>query len=320
MGMTRSIETWVARWERLWFREAPPQPFALLRLAFGLLGLINLLGLLPVSMFWTIDGLTPIPNPGGVRAMLMELGLGTIAGWLLYGVSVGAFAAMAVGWNSNAAVVVSFLTTVLQTHWTRLPLSSANQVMAVLLFCLLWADTGALWSIDAVRRQRRGTSRGSLLQPVWPLLLIRCQVALIYGSSGLWKLFGSAWRDGTAVYYTLNINIFHRFPYQVPDSFSWFLSLATYATIAWEIAFPVLVMFRRTRWLALLSGVALHLGLWVALEVGPFSWVMMAAYVAFLEWPSERTRVSPPATALEERGSPAAASPEAAGSDGGAAV
>jgi len=63
-------------------------------------------------------------------------------------------------------------------------------------------------------------------------------------------------------------------------------TLTTYGTLAFELAFPLLVAWRRTRILTLIAGVGLHLGAWVTLEVGPFSWVMIATYIAFL--PPER--------------------------------
>ena len=59
--------------------------------------------------------------------------------------------------------------------------------------------------------------------------------------------------------------------------------MATYITLFWEMSFPIMLFHRWTRRVALLMGVFLHLGLWVALELGPFSWVMLASYIAFLD-------------------------------------
>jgi hypothetical protein len=109
---------------------------------------------------------------------------------------------------------------------------------------------------------------------------------LIYFSTGLWKLGGEEWRHGGALYYTLNNNGFARFASSPPDGLLPVLILGTYVTLAWELTFPLLLAFRRTRWIPLAIGVVMHLGMWLTMELGPFPLVMLASYVAFLspEW------------------------------------
>jgi hypothetical protein len=116
---------------------------------------------------------------------------------------------------------------------------------------------------------------------------MRFQMALIYFGSALSKLAFPVWRDGSAVYWALNLNDFHRFPWVIPESAAPLLAVTTWATLGFELFFPLLVIFRRTRPVILWAGVALHLGLWLTLELGPFSWVMLAGYIAFLN--PERT-------------------------------
>ena len=118
--------------------------------------------------------------------------------------------------------------------------------------------------------------------PRWPLRLLQLQIAIIYLNSGLWKLFGEAWRDGSAQQLAANVNLFRRFPVTVPSELDWLATPLTYLTLFWEISFPVLVCFRITRLAALLCGVAIHLGIMGLMEVGTFSLMMLATYVAFL--------------------------------------
>ena len=204
------------RWEAYWFDPVPPHAFALLRIGLAMVALWSLAGLRPVEMFWSLDGLSPLPsNPSGPRAWLMEQGLSAAAGWAFFGYSAVAASAMLLGLRSDAAVLCTFLGLWLQTYWNRLPLSSAHQVELVVLFCLIWTETGRVWSLDARRRPADAAPQPGWL-PIWPLRLIRAQVALIYLSSALWKLMYPAWRDGTAVYWVLNLNAFHRFPWPIP--------------------------------------------------------------------------------------------------------
>jgi hypothetical protein len=276
---------WLDRWEHFWFSPVPPHSFALLRILFGLLGLLGLLGVTPVSMYWPLDGITALPGHGpALRAQLFGLGLGTIAGWVFFVTLLLAFIAMTVGFASGLAVPICFVGSVLQTFWNHLPLSSAHQVLITVLFCLVWADTSSVLSFDAWRERNR--TRESTFaapeHPVWPLRLIEFQVAIIYLSSGLWKLFGPSWRDGSAVHDSLSLNIFHRFPNSASPDIDWLLTLGTYATLFWELTFPLMLLHWWTRRAVLIFGCVMHVGLWLTLELGPFSWVMIASYVAFL--------------------------------------
>ena len=266
-----------------WSRDIPPYSYGVLRIALGLLGLLALIGLTPVDMYWPLDGITPLSgSDSGLRSWLYTNGWGTAAGWAFFVALTVAFTAMMVGVRSNLAVLCAFIGLVGQVHWNRLPLSSAHQVMVVLTFCLLWTDSGAVLSWDA-RRKRRSGPHPLMMQPAWPLQLMRFQIALIYGSSGLHKLSFPIWRDGSAVHWAINLNEFHRLPWVIPETAALAVAFLTWSTLAFELAFPLLVVFKRTRPLVLIAGVGLHLGLWATMELGPFSQVMVASYIAFLE-------------------------------------
>ena len=129
------------RWETFWFEQVPPDLYALLRIVFGVLGLISVIELMPVSMFWSIDGLAPIPGLGiGIRSFLMDHGLGGVAGWAYFLGSVVVFVMMTIGFMTRFAIWACFIGTEFLYSWNHLPLTGANQVIAYVLFCLVWAD------------------------------------------------------------------------------------------------------------------------------------------------------------------------------------
>jgi hypothetical protein len=273
--MLDAVRSWLAARFAV---EIPPHSYALLRILLGVIGLFSTLGLTPVGMYWPLDGLSALPADG-VRAWVAERGLGTVAGYVLFGGLVASFSAMIVGLRSDAAVFASFVGLVAQSHWNGLPLSSAHQVMTVLLFCLIWAETGQVWSLDA-----RWAGHDEVRPvPAWPLWLMRCQVAIVYLSSGLYKFAYPMWRDGTAVHWALNLNAFHRFPWPLPVTAAPLEAFLTWSTLLFELTFWLLVLFRRTRPLALIGGVGLHLGLFATMELGPFSFLMVASYVCYLD-------------------------------------
>lgn len=278
----------MAAWERFWFAEVPPHTYALLRILIGLIGVATLFGLRDVPAFWSLEGIVPADDGGlGVKAFLLSRSLGSVAGHVLFFFSLASFAAMTVGLQTGLAVALALLSSLIQISWNVLPLSGAQATVQVILFCLIWADCGAVWSVDAWRDARgRLPSSGRPeppLVPIAPLRMVRFQIAMIYLSTGLWKLSNERWRDGSALHYILNNHLFRRNPHGWPPALDALATAATYGTLCWELGFAFLVLYAPTRRLALLAGVVIHLGMLATMEVGPFSWVMLAAYTAFLD-------------------------------------
>jgi hypothetical protein len=281
------------RWERFWFQSIPPHSYALLRIAFGAIGILSLVGLTPVELYWPLDAITPLPGEDGIRGAVANAGLGRIAGYAAFALLLVSFTAMTVGYQSDIAVLLCLVGVILQHHLNRYPLSSAHVVMVDILFCLIWTHTGRVWSLDALGKRRvADAAADDAALPIWPLRLVMFQVAVIYGCSGLWKFAYSVWRGGTAAHWAINLNSFHRFPWPLPADAAPLMAALTWFTLAFELLFPVLVWFRRTRPLALVLGVFLHLGLFFTLELGPFSLLMIASYIAFLDPYRMRERVA----------------------------
>ncbi len=270
-----------ARWGRYWFDPVAPQVYGLLRIALGIVACIDLAGMGNIETFWLTSGLAG-PTNATLAQMLERTGSAGIAvGYVVYLFTATAFVAFTTGVCTRWATVAAFLASMARLYWTPLPLSSAHNLLHALLFCLLWVDSGAAWSFDAYRRARRNRRRP--VTAFWPLFLVRFQLSVLYFAAGVWKLLDPAWRDGTALHWILQGNAYSRLPLTLPPALEPAASFLTYFTLAWELAFPLLVLFRRTRPAALLLGVALHTGMATALELGPFSAVVLAGYVAFLD-------------------------------------
>jgi vitamin K-dependent gamma-carboxylase-like protein len=282
-GISRTM-TLLERWHSFWFAPIPCHVYALLRILFGALGFASLIGLRDVQMFWALDGLVPADAAGlGIKAAVAQSGLAAVAPAAVYAGCLASFAGMTIGFRSGVSVPLSLAASLVQLAWNDLPLSAAHAVVQGVLFCLIWADCGSVWSVDAWLERRRTPEAPAPPYVIAPLRLIRFQIALVYLSTGLWKLQSPLWRDGSALHYVLNTNVFHRFPYTLPVSFEPVLTLATYTTLLWELSFAFLVLYGPTRRLALAAGVLIHVGMMAGVEVGPFSLVMLAGYVAFLD-------------------------------------
>ena len=293
------------RWRAFWFEEIPPYNYALLRIFIGAVGAATIIGAWNPA-FWQLSGIVA-PGGAGPWGWLTAHGFGDSAGFALRWALLLGFLCLALGlWTPNISVAI-FLGSGAMVWWNPVPYSGAQQLLHNLTFPFVFADSGAVWSLDAWLRRRGGQATVARTQPIWPLRLWQVQLAMMYLSAALWKMGNPDWRSGAALYYVLNNPTYQRFPGVLP---SWMFGgtvALSHLTIVWEAAFPVLVWFRRTRPAMLLIGLALHLGMWTTLEVGAFMPTVLVAYLAFLDpWQTERRvrRWLPSARAVVPSGSP----------------
>ena len=128
--------------------------------------------------------------------------------------------------------------------------NGGDLVIRAFLFLALFCRWGEAYSIDAWRRRRRELLGGAgerpplRLDPARPLRLMMIQLALIYFLNG-WHKTGPGWRDGTALYYALNLDHFYRIPAQGVVTWMQYvgvLPVLTWLTRAWELCFPLALL------------------------------------------------------------------------------
>jgi hypothetical protein len=112
-------------------------------------------------------------------------------------------------------------------------------------------------------------------------LFCKIQLALIYVLSGFDKLTSPAWRSGDAVYSIANLDLFMNPHLSIPASKTLYLFLA-WAIILFELAFPLLIWFKRFRIYALAAGVIFHLVIIFGLSLPDFGLVMILLYSLFI--------------------------------------
>lgn len=281
--MSSSVEALVSRWREFWFARVPPHAYAVFRIAVGIAGVATMVVVSDPAV-WQLDGITPPSSDEfGIRQWLREHGLGALAGASLrYALLLG-YLALTVGVFSRATAIAMFFGSSIMLWWNWYPFSAAQHLLHNFTLYLLWYDPGRVWSWDALRARRRGVAPAvPEPMPIWPLRLVRCQLAIMYFAAGYWKLGNPDWRAGDALHYILNNNLFQRMPGSVPVEMYPITVALTYVTLFWELFFPFMLWWGPTRGLALALGVALHLGMWSSIELGVFSLTVLAGYTAFL--------------------------------------
>ncbi|WP_420711600.1 HTTM domain-containing protein [Streptomyces sp. NRRL F-4489] len=194
----------------------------------------------------------------------------------------------------------------------------------------LWAAHGLWW---AVRRFAPGEPRTVLdtlavLAHNAGLLVIMVEVCLVYATAGWYKIQGTRWQDGTAVYYPLRLDYFSPWPdlSHLLGGNGLIVMLITYGTVIVQVAFPFTVFNRRLKNVLLAAMVCEHLSIAFLLGLPFFSLAMITADLVFLPtgfltWCERRgsalrRRLFPPRAAAPDR-APAGPAPEAAARSAG---
>lgn len=148
------------------------------------------------------------------------------------------------------------------TNRAWLASSGGQQLMANVLF----------WCAFLAAREKRLKAIG-----FWA---IRLQVLLAYAATGLHKLTGTHWLDGTAM------GIAATDPAYGPAwiaSFPIMASMATYAVLLFQLSFPIAVWFRKLRlpWMAF--GILFHLATAIWMDIPEMGLAFIACYAIWLD-------------------------------------
>ncbi|MET9605057.1 HTTM domain-containing protein [Streptomyces sp. NPDC006512] len=178
--------------------------------------------------------------------------------------------------------------------WTVLGLVLAYGALAgrfgtgwLAAFAALWVGLGLWWLVD--RYEPRGEGRAVLdvlanLLHNAGMLVIMAEVCLIYATAGWYKIQGSRWQDGTALYYPLGLDYFTPWPglSGLLAGSGTLVMLLSYGTVAVQVAFPFTLFDRRVKNVLLAVMMLEHAGIAVLLGLPFFSLAMIAADAVFL--------------------------------------
>ena len=278
---------WGEAWDRFWFTPADPLPLAIVRIIAGtLLAWSCAVWLMDVDAFfgphgWLRDGdvermndqpwqwswFFALSSPTAVRALIL--------------VTLVAAACLALGLATPVAAWVALVGFLAAVNRTPLTVFGFDDALGMLLIPVAIGPAGAVLSLD--RRLGIATSGdGPSVSANIALRLLQVHLCVVYFFSGIAKLFGASWWEGTALwgaaansrYRTLDITWLARHPLLV--------NLLTLGTVFWEVSYPALVWPRLTRRLAIAMGIFVHLGIGLAMGMQEFGLAMIAANLAFV--------------------------------------
>lgn len=168
--------------------------------------------------------------------------------------------------------------------------SGGDAVLRMVLLYMCFVDSGSHWSVDEWLSRRRG--KVIRRTPAWlsatvhnaALVLIIHQVVMVYVASAFWKVQSPLWMGGTAVYYPLQTEAYSPwldYIHLLTDH-GWIVAMASYTAIGVQLLVPVLLMYRPTRFIALITLTGMHLGIGILMGILYFSLVMIAVDVLLI--------------------------------------
>jgi hypothetical protein len=174
--------------------------------------------------------------------------------------------------------------------------NGGDQLRNILLIAVAVSRSGAVWGVQSVRRNAEAAERVEVFVPGWPFKVLIVQFVCLYFFSGIYKLQSPDWRSGNMMYYVDNDLAWSLLPNittQLPEVVH---RLGTWVTLVWEIGFPILFAWKRTRAITLWIGFLFHLLTFLTLEVGHFALYSMAWYAVFVPWERYGKAAPPPGT------------------------
>ena len=307
---------WV-RWAAFFNERQDGTTLALLRIALGIsllysIGSVVLHGMVPVIWLGPHDGgyTSPGQGPwlfhwiGGLTpTTLWAVVVATLLGGLL----------LVLGLGGRLAALVALLGYQNLIGSNGETLGAYDWLLTNALWLVFLSRSTATLSLDCRLRTGRWTSTEAV--PAWPRYLAVYQIVLVYWSTGIHKLSRS-WVPGggfSAIYYILQEPTWQRWDMTWLAPYYPLTQIATAVTWIWEISAPLLLLvlwYRHTadrpgrlralcnrlplRGLWVAAGVAMHGGIMLFMDVGPFSAVSLSYYVCLFhpaEWRSFGVRL-----------------------------
>ncbi|MEO3765824.1 HTTM domain-containing protein [Streptomyces sp. B5E4] len=155
-----------------------------------------------------------------------------------------------------------------------------------LIFWGLWVAHAVWWAAQRARSAEPRTVCDVLanLAHNAGLLVIMAQVCFIYATAGWYKVQGTRWQDGTAVYYPLKLDYFTPWPglADMMASNGTMIMLLGYGTVIVQVAFPFTLFNRRLKNVLLTIMIIDHASIAVIMGLPFFSAAMISADLVFL--------------------------------------
>lgn len=285
-----TLKSLTESWNRFFFSPESPLPVCVFRIVYGIMVLLTILLLRPDWLNWygthawislqTMQRMEP-----GTRINLFTV-LPQDDAWIQAMFWVFALSAvfLTVGFLTRLSSVVVFLCLASIDQRNLYILHGGDTFLRVAGFFLIFAPAGAALSVDRLRRVWSG-KEDLTIAPVrpWAQRMLQFEFCLLYFATFCWKIQGTSWVDGSALYYVYHLDELRRFPVPSILLHPPAIKLETWATLALEFSLGILIWIKDLRYYILAIGLVFHLFIEMSLNIPMFEWDILCGYILFVD-------------------------------------
>lgn len=218
------------------------------------------------------------------------------------------------GWRTKLFLPIYFVAWVSFIEVNDALTDQGDNIYRITLLILLFADTAGRWSMDARRRSKPQAQHGGLVSRLWhggsympawisntahnlALVAVTAQVCFVYASGALYKAGGTPWQHGYAIYNPLHTDRFGPWPVLSDLFTAWgpMVVMISWTSIIIQMCFPLMLLRRSTRIVALFGIGGFHLGIAVLMGLPWFSLAMIAIdsiFIRDITWAKTGRKIS----------------------------
>ncbi len=286
-------------WNHFWFKSRSDSQLASLgifRICFGSVMLVFYLTRSPdVEFFYGENGIMPLQHLASLEWMAWNP---TIFNWItdpralhaFHGLFTLALLTLTLGLFTRFSAVLVYLLHLMFLNRNMSVMFGVDTIGTFYFLYLCFADSGARYSLDEKLGWAKKRAHSATSHIAWRLMQL--QLCVIYAYSGLEKLKGIRWWDGSALWDVLSIGNMQRWDLSFVAHFPILLSGAVYLLLLWELYFCALVWVPRLRLPMLAGGIFLHIGIAVFMNLPSFGFMMISIYLLFLSGPEVERAVA----------------------------
>ncbi|MCB0390924.1 MAG: hypothetical protein KDD58_06530 [Bdellovibrionales bacterium] len=281
------IKLW-KQWQRFWFGSTELLGLSLFRFLFSVvLFFMYLFRFFEFEVFFSNKGLLSITDLNTyvmdyIKPQWYLFSASDVVNKVFYVILLLLILTLVFGIANRAMTFLTFLLHLLFIQRNPAIVYGADLVSTFWLFYLSFVNHNQFFTI---RQWLPFYNKINLKGDIFSSLgfrFIQIQLCIIYAYTGMEKLKGQTWWDGSAVWYVMGNDNIVPFDFSFFQYLPWAVAVMTFSTLLFEIYFPMAIWMKPLRPIWLFLGLCLHGLAMFFMGLTYFSPIMLSSYVLFL--------------------------------------
>lgn len=274
-------------WNEFFYSEVPVDGLCYFRFFLGLIMLATFMQDMVFAEFWWGDsGIQPL-NYASAQLNFFHLNLfevlpnSPLSLTLLLILQVILLIFFTLGFKTKITSIILLVTTLTFHQRNMLILNSADLLLRLFLFYMVFAPCANKFSLDSYFAKKKGLRLKENVS-AWTLRLIQLQISFVYISTFVAKSKGALWLDGSAVYYATRLEDLTRFYFPIILDTYFTIKVLTWSTLLIEFSLGFLVWIKEFTKPIIILGILFHLGIEWTMSIPTFELLMIVSLVMML--------------------------------------